>query len=257
MELSFPEQVQQVVAYLKSARRILFITGAGLSADSGMPTYRGVSGLYGDEPVEQGMRIEDILSAEMMIRRPAFVWKYLGQLADSFQKANPNDGHLVISAMEKHFPHTLVLTQNVDGLHQRAGSEAVIDVHGDIHLLQCTSCAFEQTLNDLATLTIPPKCPECGEILRPGVVLFDEMLDPSKMARLQQALLVGYDVVFSVGTSSLFPYINQPVLALGQRGAKTIEINPGETDLSQWVDVKISRGAAESLAAIWNAYQSR
>lgn len=252
-----PHDAERVASFLLGAKRILFITGAGLSADSGMPTYRGVGGLYGDVPVREGLTIEDMLSGYMMRTNPSLVWEYLSHLAGAFNAAEPNQGHRVIAEMEAEFESVWVLTQNVDGLHRRAGSTNIIDIHGDIHGLACLKCAFEQRQVILANLKIPPKCPQCGEILRPTVVLFGEMLAEGKVAELQNQIFRGFDVVFSVGTSSLFPYITQPVTVLGQRGAKTIEINPALTELSNLVDVKMNARAASSLDAIWRAYHQR
>ena len=248
--------IEKVAQYLHAAKRVLVITGAGLSADSGMPTYRGIGGLYGDLPVRNGLTIEDILSGYTMRRDPGLVWEYLGHIAEAFLDARPNRGHEVIAEMDRHFDKVVVLTQNVDGFHGRAGSRHVIDIHGDIHRLACMQCSYKVGDVDLKTIAFPPKCPACGAILRPGVTLFGEMLDEEKLAKLQTALRKGFDLAFSIGTSSLFPYITQPILLVKGMGGKTVEINPGETELSKVVDVRIKAKAAPALDAIWRAFQS-
>lgn len=250
------DKIRQVAEELTKAKRVLFITGAGLSADSGMPTYRGVGGLYGDMPVRDGLTIEDLLSGYMMRTQPTVVWEYLGQLAGAFQAAHPNVGHEVMAHLEKRLEQVWILTQNVDGLHGRAGSKQVIDIHGDIHHLYCTKCHDRQHITDLASLPIPPYCKPCHKIMRPDVVLFGEMLPFDKVEKLQSLCYRGIDMVFSVGTSSLFPYISEPVRVLGHRGATTVEINPGETDVSDFVDIKIQTRAAPALQAIYAAMDS-
>jgi len=248
--------VTEVANYMLAAKRVLIVTGAGLSADSGMPTYRGIGGLYGDLPVRDGLAIEDILSGYTMKRDPALVWEYLGHVAEAFFGAKPNCGHDVIAAMDQHFEKVLVLTQNVDGFHAEAGSKHIVDIHGDIHDLACLQCSYKKTDVDLQTLAMPPTCPECGAILRPGVTLFGEMLDEAKLATLQREMAKGFDLAFSIGTSSLFPYITQPILLTRQMGGKTVEINPGATDLSDIVDVRFRAKAAATLEAIWESYQA-
>jgi NAD-dependent deacetylase len=157
--------------------------------------------------------------------------------------------------MEAHFDRVWTLTQNVDGFHRQAGSKNVIDIHGDMHELCCTACGFRQTVSELTELSIPPRCPECEAILRPDVVLFGEMLPPEKVQRLYRELAAGFDLVFSVGTTSVFPYIAEPVLAASRAGVPTVEINPGISEVSHLADVRLAMGAAKALDAIWRRYQ--
>ncbi len=252
--------VNRVVDLLRPDQRILFITGAGLSADSGLPTYRGIGGLYEDGlPVHDNWPIEEILSGAMMEVRPDLTWKYLAEIARASQGATFNRGHQVIAEMEPRFAAVWTLTQNVDGFHRLAGSRNVIDIHGDLHFLICTRsrCDWHAQLESFEPQTLPPRCPLCNAVVRPDVVLFGEALPYDKMSTLRRELVRGFDVVFSVGTSSLFPYILEPVLSAHEAGIPTIEINPGRTDLSDVVDIKITARAAESLDAIWTRYQNR
>ncbi len=234
---------------LESARRVLFITGAGLSADSGMPTYRGIGGLYNQGATEEGVRIEEALSGPMMRDDPALCWKYIAQIEAACRGAHPNAGHRAIAELEERLD-VHVLTQNVDGLHARAGSTQIIPIHGDVHLLRCTRCPWHETVLDYAALALPPACPDCSALVRPEVVLFGEMLPSAPLRALLTEVQRGFDAVFSVGTTSVFPYIAEPVLQARARGALTVEVNPGETSLSGIVDEKIAHGAADVLAAI-------
>lgn len=249
-----PEAVQQVAGWLAGARRVLFITGAGLSADSGLPTYRGVGGLYNDAETEEGYAIEDALSGWMFAKRPELVWRHILTIEEACRGKTFNAGHAAIAALEAQADKEVtVLTQNVDGFHRKAGSENVIDIHGDVHALYCAArCGWSERVQDYRHLgdALPPRCPACGEVIRPDVVLFGEMLPEAKLARLQAELEAGPELIFSVGTSSLFPYIAQPVLLAKRLGARAVEINPGRTQVSGAVDLRMRSGAAATLEAI-------
>ena len=242
--------LDQIAKLLNDALRVLFITGAGMSADSGLPTYRGIGGLYEGVTTEDGLPIEQALSGPVFRARPTLTWKYIAQLEAAHRNAQPNRGHRVIAALEKKLDAVWVLTQNVDGLHHRAGSRNTIDIHGDIHQLSCTQCAYAQRVEDYSALVIPPRCPQCNGLIRPDVILFGELLPEAKLELLARASAQGFDMVFSIGTSSLFPYIEAPILRAQALGVPTVEINPGKTHLSSKVDYKLSMGAAEALDAI-------
>jgi NAD-dependent deacetylase len=250
----YVEAVAELLARSKSA---LFITGAGMSADSGVPTYRGVGGLYNNKHPEDGVKIEVALSGEMLNRRPQVTWRHILEIEEACRGARPNKGHQVIAALEHRMQRVVVLTQNVDGLHRAAGSSNVIDIHGRIHHLRCVRCEFAVEVRDFAGLEIPPACPTCHSLVRPDVVLFGEALPPEPFTRLQAALDEGFDAVFTIGTTALFPYIARPVLVARSEGIPTIEINPARTDLSDVVDIRLKAGAARTLAAIWASYIGR
>lgn len=251
--------ISRVVELLGDARSLLFITGAGVSAESGLPTYRGIGGLYEGDTTEEGLPIEEVLSGAMMRRRPELTWKYLAQIAEASRGATFNRAHKVMAEMEAHFDRVWTLTQNVDGFHRAAGSRNVIDIHGDMHELLCPGCGFRTRIErpeDVEPLGMPPQCPDCACILRPDVILFGEILPMDKLGRLYQELETGFDVVFTVGTTSVFPYIAEPVASARRIGRSTVEINPGESEVSHLVDVKISLGAAVTLDAIWKEFQA-
>lgn len=247
--------IQQVAALLKGVNSILFITGAGLSADSNLPTYRGIGGLYQDHETEEGIAIEEALSGEMMVLRPEISWKYIKQIEGATRLARHNRGHAVIAEMEKYFPKVWVLTQNVDGFHHDAGSQKIIDIHGSIKDLKCTRCLYRRVVLDYAELQMPPYCSRCGGVERPEVVLFGEQLPIHKLSQIRQVQEEGFQLVFTIGTSSLFQYIVDPVLEARRWNVPTVEINPDHTPVSHLVDLKISGRAAETLEAIWKTYK--
>lgn len=239
--------VHRLIHWMKGADRILVISGAGMSADSGLPTYRGVGGIYDNAGTEDGIPIERALSGEMLRVRPDICWKYIAQIERACRGAQPNEGHLALATLERSGREVWVLTQNVDGLHQEAGSRRVIPIHGDVHELQCTSCAYGVRVSDYSALQIPPRCPECGHLVRPRVVLFGEMLPYGAMHQLQTQLELGFDMVLSIGTTSVFPYIQAPVVQAASLGARSVEINMSDTEVSGCVDMCIRQRASTVL----------
>lgn len=247
--------IAQIAKLLKNCKSILFITGAGISADSGLPTYRGIGGLYNDKVTEDGIPIEMALAGQTLEKQPAVTWRYLSQIEKNCRNAKFNRGHEVIAEMEKYFERVWVLTQNIDGFHNTAGSRNVIEIHGDMHRLVCTSCGWRDVVKDYSEIDIPPACPKCAGIARPEVVFFGEMLPEDKLAVLDRELMRGFDIYFSIGTTSVFPYIRQPMVAATHLGRPTIEINPQDTEISYLVDIKLRMRAAEALDAIWREYR--
>lgn len=229
---------------LRGARRVLAITGAGISADSGLPTYRGIGGLYDDAATEDGIPIEEALSGQMMRTRPERCWKHIHQIESSCRGAQPNGGHVALARMEARFERLTVLTQNIDGFHRAAGSTDVIEIHGDVHELYCTGCGASRRVPDYAGLAIPPSCDRCGALVRPRVVLFGEMLPEAALQRLYRVFDEGVDAVLSIGTTSAFPYIAGPVVQAARAGLPTVEINPGATEVSPVVRYRLRERAA-------------
>ncbi|MFH0877189.1 MAG: Sir2 family NAD-dependent protein deacetylase, partial [Candidatus Omnitrophota bacterium] len=145
---------------------------------------------------------------------------------------------------------------NIDGFHRDAGSKNVIEIHGDFHKLLCPECGWKATVKDYSAVDIPPRCPKCKHIVRPEVVFFGEMLPTDELEILYRELSKGFDIYFSVGTTSVFPYIQQPMIEARRCGKPTIEINPSETEISHIVDIKLRLGAAQALAQIWDQFKS-
>jgi len=248
-----PAAVEAAARILARARSVLFVTGAGISADSGLPTYRGVGGLYESDATEEGLPIEVLLSGETFARRPERTWKYLGAIERACRGARPNRAHEAIAALEREKERVVVLTQNVDGLHRAAGSRGVIEIHGDVHELRCTRCPRGERVESYEGLALLPRCLSCGALVRPAVVLFGEMLPAEAVARLERELARGFDAVFSIGTTSVFPYVAAPVLMARAWGSGTVEVNPDETEVSGVVDVRLRCGAAAAMDALVSA----
>jgi NAD-dependent deacetylase len=240
-----------VAALIGKAEKPLFITGAGISADSGLPTYRGVGGLYDGNLTAEGISIEEALSGRMLAARPEVTWRYIGEIEANCRGAGPNDAHRVIAALERDKPGLWVLTQNIDGLHRAAGSNKLIEIHGTIHRLSCTACDYTKKVTDYDGMNLPPSCPACGRLLRPEVVLFGEMLPEEAIAQLSKVLEADPDLVVTIGTTSVFPYIAGPVWRASQRGIPTVEINPGESEVSSIVTHRLKLGAGAAMRALW------
>ncbi|MFC4487095.1 SIR2 family NAD-dependent protein deacylase [Tepidiphilus baoligensis] len=238
--------LEEIAELLAASRRPLFITGAGISAASGLPTYRGTGGLYADGVNEEGLPYEEVLSGHMLQARPELTWRELARMACRLAHARANAAHRAIAEV----PHAVVLTQNVDGLHLEAGSRKVIEIHGNLRELHCTTCTHTRPAGDWERLPIPPLCPQCGAVLRPGVVLFGEPLPRLAVEWLEEELARGFDLVFSIGTTSLFPYIAEPVALAASAGVPTVEINPERTAVSHLVDYRLRGDAAALLPRI-------
>ncbi len=232
---------------LLQSRRLLFITGAGVSADSGLPTYRGVSGLYESSKTDEGYSIEEALSGEMLRHQPEITWKYLSQIIQASRGKMPNRAHEVIAELQDNWD-VCVITQNIDGLHSEAGSRNVIEMHGNLRGLSCMSCKHAEPFDLPDAISTPPLCRYCHDILRPNVVLFGEMLPEQALSRYYEELSKGFDVVFSVGTTSVFPYIYGPIDSAIAMGIPCIEVNPQVTGISDRVTIKFACRAAEWFA---------
>ena len=250
----------EAAAAMRDAESILFVTGAGISADSGMPTYRGVSGLYEKADTPEGLAIEECLSGGMLAANPDLTWKYLLQIERACRESKPNRVHHIIAGLGKK-KRVTVLTQNVDGLHLEAGSGDVIEIHGNVHRLECTSCGAKTTAENYVEIEkapVPPVCSSCGGMIRPQVVLFDEALPADEIQRLDAAVNLRrmsgadgdggpangrFDVSVLVGTTAGFRYIVEAAWSARTK----IEINPGETPVSNLVTIRVQAGAAESL----------
>ncbi|HLD66902.1 MAG TPA: NAD-dependent deacylase [Pseudomonas sp.] len=241
--------IKRLAQAIDQAERILIITGAGLSADSGLPTYRGLGGLY-NGLTEEGLPIETALSGPMLRDNPALCWKYLAELGKACLGAEPNAGHRAIAELQRRNPECWVLTQNIDGYHRAAGSppERLIEIHGQLAPLYCQSCGAESAeLAEHLRRPLPPCCGRCAGILRPPVVLFEEMLPEAAIDNLYKQLRQGFELVLTIGTSASFPYIVEPVLRVRQAGGFTAEINPTRTDLSALVHLHLQGRALDVL----------
>lgn len=266
---SWVKSARLTAEYLKDAKKIIVVTGAGISAESGLPTYRGVTGLY-NKNTEEGYSIEECLSSSMYKISPSVTWKYLLQIEKACRGAKPSAAHTLVSKLENHIESVSVMTQNIDGFHEIAGSTNVLNLHGNLYTLRCTSCGSKSEVSSYVDFEeknnkFPPKCDKCGSFsLRPNVVLFDEYLGDETVSKYEKTLgtpmgqLISswpllsrpsyrrnapFDVSLCIGTSALFGYVNGAALS----AKRTIEINPTQTDLSDLVDIHVRGGASEVL----------
>ena len=208
-----------LLAYLRTVKSIGVITGAGVSAESGIQTYRGRGGLYDDEG--EGERTVEALSAPTLRRDPDRTWRVVADLARRALAAQPGAAHTALVGLEQALDRFILLSQNMDGLHRLAGSRNRIDIHGDVRDVRCESCGYRGELapETLQGLQATPPCPACGAGLRPDVVLFGEILPTAKV---EQMLAEFYEdppeLLLIAGTSAAFPYIVEPVLRAARAG---------------------------------------
>ena len=207
---------------LRAARRITVLTGAGVSAESGLPTFRDpMTGLWAR------YRPEDLATPEAFVRDPQLVWAWYRMRRDAARGAEPNPAHLAIARLEGVGPDVTLVTQNVDGLHQRGGSRDPVELHGSLFRTRCSADGREHESGVDAELEAGrlPRCPECGALLRPGVVWFGESLPPAALERARRAALA-CDVFLSVGTShQVYPAAALPALA-ASAGATAAVVDP-------------------------------
>jgi NAD-dependent deacetylase len=228
---------------IRSNSRVTVMTGAGISAASGVPTFRGREGLWKNFSPEQ------LATAEAFRRDPPLVWEWYNWRRELISRCHPNAAHAVLAAWSRRYPDFQLITQNVDGLHEKAGTEKVIRFHGSIWEVLCWKrCASSPPRwweKSVPLPVIPPLCPHCGGLVRPGVVWFGEMIDPDVMRKASEAL--DCDVFMTIGTSALVYPAASLCLEANSRGAFTVEINPEATPASGSVDLAIQGRAEEVL----------
>jgi NAD-dependent deacetylase len=235
-----------LIRVLRAAQHIAVLTGAGISAESGIPTFRDAQvGLWAQ------YRPEDLATPEAFERNPKLVWDWYVWRGEIVRGARPNPGHYALAEIQQRVPKLSLVTQNVDGFHQRAGSTHVIELHGNILRAKCSR---ENMVVDQWAKTddIPPPCPRCGAPLRPDVVWFGELLPPEALEAATQAANT-CDVFFSIGTSGLVqPAASLARLAL-QRGAAVVEINATTTPLTSSATFALHGASGEILPALVKA----
>lgn len=244
--------VAEAARVLKKARRVAVLTGAGVSKESGVPTYRdALTGLWSN------YSFEDLASPEGFRRDPAMVWEWYEARRAQLAEVQPNPGHFALAQLAAHFDQYTLITQNVDDLHERGGSRGVIHLHGTLMGTRCFfNCQGDPTyvMPDQFVMgeVSPPACPHCGRWLRPDVVWFGEMLPQDEYSRAQQAA-ASCDVMLVVGTSGLvYPAAGLPMGA-EIAGATVIEINPEPTDISHIAQICLRGPSGEILPQLVGA----
>lgn len=219
------------------------LTGAGISAASGIPTFRGDDGLWEDHDPS------DLASPEGFRRDPETVWRWYDERRRMIDEADPNPGHEALANWEKIFERFSLVTQNVDGLHEEAGSDRTIKLHGNIWSVSCWDDCSDSprrwTNRDVPLPEVPPRCDSCGGLLRPEVVWFGEQLDPAVLEDAQRA--VHCDVFFTIGTSAEVHPAAGFIRRAADQGAYTVEVNPDSTAASGIVDLSVPAGAETFL----------
>lgn len=208
------EQLQSVAGILRDAKRVVVFTGAGVSAESGVPTFRAAANAYWNE-----VDVRNFAYPDGYRRNQPNAWRWYSTRAAKAREVEPNPGHFAIAEIEHHVDEFLLVTQNIDNLHQRAGSKNVIELHGNLREARCFECAARSAWID------DPVCAQCGGLLRPDVVMFEEML-PEGALELASDAAQCCDVLLSVGTSNLvWPATEVPRLAQ-RHGAQVVIVNP-------------------------------
>ncbi len=235
------DPIQQAARLLLTAKSVCVSTGAGMSKESGLDTFRGEDGLWSN------VNIEEVATPAAFRRDPVKCWAWYRWRRQRLHDVEPHEGHRVLAYWEERVPDFTLVTQNIDGLHERAGSKKVLELHGRLDMARCTFCDYNvQTLEDLGE---DPACPVCAKRLRPSVVWFGEPLPVDALeAAFEAARRCGVFVV--IGTSGVVQPAASLVDTAKAYGARVIEINPNPTELSFLADVCVRAGCRDALTAI-------
>ena len=230
--------------HIKDIKKIVFVTGAGISQESGIPTFRGKDGLWRDYDV---MKLATI---DAFYDNPKLVWEWYNERRMNIFAAQPNLGHKAIAELEK-YTKVMVLTQNIDGLHQKAGSSVVLELHGSIIKIKCSVCDFkDEIMTEFSE--IPPLC-KCGNILRPDVVWFGESL-PQDVWQKSMIFANQCDLMIIAGTSLVVSPANTLPIYAKQNNAILIEINPEDTEMSSEMDLVIRNTSVITLPELVSVF---
>jgi len=231
----------------KKFRKIVFVTGAGISQESGIPTFRGTDGLWRNH---DAMKLATI---DAFYDNPKLVWEWYNERRLNIFQAQPNPGHMAIAELEE-YADVVVLTQNIDGLHQKSDSSKVLELHGSIVKIKCSVCNYKEEIStEIANL--PPLC-KCGNILRPDVVWFGESL-PQDVWQNAMNFASECDLMIVAGTSLVVSPANTLPIYAKQNNALLIEINPEDTEMSSEMDLVIKNTSAESLPKLVSLFKNK
>jgi NAD-dependent deacetylase len=235
--------VERLAELMQARRQCVVLTGAGISTESGIPDFRSPGGIWAEyDPVEYA-------TIDAFLADPAKVWDFYGKRLALLGSAEPNDGHRALAELEGRGWVRAVITQNIDRLHERAGSRALVEVHGSIRTSSCLDCGTVVPFEEVERLLPVPACPACGRVLKPDVVMFGELLPEAAIARaLQLASEAGLLLV--VGSSlEVYPVAGLPLETLGAGGVVAI-VNRGGTPFDSRAAVTVDAGAGETLRAL-------
>jgi len=235
--------IDDVATLLAGVRRVAVLTGAGISAESGVPTFRGQDGLW------KQYRAESLATPEAFERDPALVWEWYDWRRGLIAPVEPNAGHRVLAGWERLFGDFAVITQNVDGLHAKAGSRNVVELHGNIWKLRCTKEGTVEEVRETPLPRLPPVCPSCGSLRRPHIVWFGEALDPDVLDRAAE-ISRSCQVMFVLGTSGIVQPAASLPFAAARAGAKIVEVNIEPTPLTPQADHFLPGKAGDVLSAL-------
>ncbi|MBN2199958.1 MAG: NAD-dependent deacylase [Candidatus Aminicenantes bacterium] len=244
------DALDELAGVLVSATRVAVLTGAGISAESGIPTFRGAQGLW------KRFRAEELATPEAFDRDPRLVWEWYDWRRRLIAEAVPNEGHKTLAVWQKAFPSFSLITQNIDGLHGLAGSADPIELHGNIWK---TRCPFEGTVREnreVPLSELPPRCPDCGRLLRPHVVWFGESLD-SRILDEAFRRCSSCQVLFVVGTSAVVHPAAALPQAAAEAGAVIVEVNPEPTPLSRTADFCFREPSGRMLSRLDRRLEAR
>ncbi|MEM3173058.1 MAG: NAD-dependent deacylase [Candidatus Nitrosotenuis sp.] len=235
---------ESLARQIKNAQKIVFVTGAGISQESGIPTFRGKDGYWRKyDPMQ-------LATIDAFYENPKLVWEWYEDRRKNILAAHPNKGHLAIAELAK-YKDVVVLTQNIDGLHQRAGSKKVYELHGSIIRIKCTVCDYKDDITSSFDV-LPPKC-RCGNMLRPDVVWFGEPLPQDVwMEAIKHAQ--SCDVMVIAGTSLVVSPANHLPIYAKQNGAVLVEVNPERTVMSSEMDLSVRETSANALPQLLSLF---
>ena len=243
------ENTKRILEVATKAEKVAVITGAGMSRESGIPTFRGQDGLW------KSFRAEELATPEAFRKDPALVWEWYDWRRQTVLKAQPHDGHRAVAEMESHFREFLLITQNVDGLHPRAGSEKMVEIHGSIHRARCSVCSHRFDLPAEPIRQIPLHCPACQQLARPDVVWFGESYDEDTLGRCID-FLSDVDLVWVIGTSGMVSIPVYLAAHAARNGAFLVDVNPEAAEFSSYCDVEIRGTAGGDFPEIWSSIQA-
>ena len=230
----------RLITKLRSAGSVAVLTGAGVSAESGVPTFRGEDGIW------KKFRPEELANLGAFMKNPELVWQWYRHRRQIIAAIQPNPGHYALVELEKRYDRFSVITQNIDNLHRRAGSETVYELHGNIERNYCIACRKQFTDEEILSAPGVPRCDDCEGLIRPDVVWFGELLPPDVWDAAADAASRA-EVFFSIGTSAVVhPAASLPTLAK-RAGAFVVEINPEPTPITDSADEFLAGKAGEVL----------